>query len=137
MQLERRTISPKPGMRAWMSDSSGYPLPEGLVDRQEVRVVGQQGRTRTVEDAQGKRYDVLFWQVDAGYAYRINGRYYRENTPQALDLLENYLRHLERMSRFAPWETAEQRQDIRFQLRRNGRNPQGRPKYSDFSLCGV
>jgi hypothetical protein len=124
-------------MKAWMSDSSGYPLPDGLTDRQEVRVVGQEGRTRVVEDASGKRYDVLFWQVDAGYAYRINGRFYRENTPQALNLLEEYLRHLERMSRFAPWETAEQRQDLRFQLRRNGRSPQLSPRHSDFTLCGV
>ncbi len=121
-------------MKAWMSDSSGYPLPDGLADRQPVKVVAQQGRTRVVEDASGNRYDVLFWQIDAGYVYRINGRAYREDTPQALDLLQNYLTHLERMSRFAPWETAEQRQDIRFQLRRNGRSPQGRPRLAEFAL---
>lgn len=137
MQLERRTISPRPGMKAWMSDSSGYPLPEGLVDRQPVKVIAQQGRTRVVEDAEGRRYEVLFWQVDAGFSYRINGRLYKEGTPQALDLLENYLAYLERISRFAPWETAEQRHDLRFQLRRNGRLPRQRPRFTEMALCGV
>ncbi len=134
MQLDRRAICPRPGMKAWMTDTSGYPLPDGLADRQPVKVVAQQGRTRTVEDASGRRFDVLFWQIDAGYAYRINGRAYRESTPQALELLENYLSHLERMSRFAPWETAELRQDIRFQLVRNGRTPHRRPRLAEFAL---
>lgn len=121
-------------MKAWMSDSSGYPLPDGLTDRQPVKIVAQQGRTRVVEDASGRRFDVLFWQIDAGYVYRIDGRTYRESAPQALDLLQGYLAHLERMSRFAPWETAELRQDLRFQLLRNGRNPQRRTRSAEFAL---
>ncbi|MEK7953297.1 hypothetical protein [Luteolibacter soli] len=69
-------------MKGCLFDVIGYPLPEGLVNEQEVTVTrGVEDMKSVVLDGAGVEFEVFYWQVDVGREFLIGGEHYHESHP--------------------------------------------------------
>ena len=116
------------GAKAWLITSKAGQLPEGSEHRLQVEIHDWvQGRFNV--SAQGKRWNVSIWNLDAPREYRTRqGRWLRESDPRVLDALEKLLvlemKNLD-MRRSAsetiPWFVQEYVDGLLWILERNGR----------------
>jgi hypothetical protein len=121
-------------MRAWITEVTGYHLPDGLHDEQPVTVVptapGEPYFHVTVEDAQGRRFSLYHIHVDVGREYQLAGLpgYYHESDPRTIaylfaELARGWSDMPESNNRSGHVEALIK--DTRHVLQRNGYDPDG------------
>jgi hypothetical protein len=76
-----RERSKKPGDIFPVRDSCHYPLPPGLAAGTPVKLIAYDRGYWTVE-ASGELYSVFGTLVDAGFEYKLNGRWLPESDPR-------------------------------------------------------
>ncbi len=125
-----RALVAKAGMRGWVASMDSYPLPAGLVEREEVRVVATwveppcMARVRTRD---GREFELYHWLVDVGREINVPGI---GHLPERDERAVMYLaRELERLRQGGAWWMVTYGPELRrtwaWMLRRNGWDPGG------------
>ncbi len=130
----------RPRSLGWISRAWGYPLPAGLLNRTPVRVLAM-GEVAVVETEDYRKWIVSGHPIDCGWRFDVrgNGSKTPESHPAVLDRLERQLMAL-RSERPRPGceaverDTLKQIDDIKWLLRRNGREvaPETNPRRRDL-----